>query len=113
MPERKAVTLGAGMSIKDATDLAERLNALADPIRLRIVSVLAADPGTLAVDLRTHIERTQPTLSYHLRQLRAAGFVEAEVLPRDPVMGCAQPAPLRLADGAMERLADAVRGLVR
>jgi ArsR family transcriptional regulator, cadmium/lead-responsive transcriptional repressor len=49
--------------------------ALADPTRLRIVHRLAEGPGTVG-DVMRHVRLSQPLVSWHLRQLRAAGLVE-------------------------------------
>ena len=51
--------------------------ALADPVRLRIVSMLAAAPGGTACgcELEDPLGLAQPTVSHHLRILREAGLV--------------------------------------
>ena len=54
------------------------LQALADPMRLRIVRQLAAERQTCACDLTVCIELAQPTVSHHLRVLREAGIVRSE-----------------------------------
>lgn len=70
----------APMSLDVATDLAGVFKALADPLRLRMLSAVAADPrGECCVcDLADLGEVSQPTISHHLRVLREAGLVEAE-----------------------------------
>jgi ArsR family transcriptional regulator len=54
--------------------------ALADPVRLRIVSILAAAPGGTACgcELEVPLGVAQPTVSHHLRILREAGLVVGE-----------------------------------
>ena len=54
--------------------------ALADPVRLRIVSMLAAAPGGTACgcELEDPLGLAQPTVSHHLRILREAGLVVGE-----------------------------------
>ena len=54
--------------------------ALADPVRLRIVSMLAAAPEGTACgcDLEDPLGLAQPTVSHHLRILREAGLVVGE-----------------------------------
>jgi ArsR family transcriptional regulator len=54
--------------------------ALADPVRLRIVSMLAAAPGGTACgcELEDPLGLAQPTVSHHLRILREAGLVAGE-----------------------------------
>lgn len=61
-----------------ATEMAPVLAALADPVRLRIVSMLAAAPDGAACgcDLESPLDLAQPTVSHHLRILREAGLVE-------------------------------------
>ncbi|MGF1596784.1 MAG: metalloregulator ArsR/SmtB family transcription factor [Acidimicrobiales bacterium] len=60
--------------------LAVRLKALADPVRIRLVSLLACTPGgeLCACDLPALLGRTQPTISHHLKLLTDAGFVTRE-----------------------------------
>ena len=52
----------------EANDLAEMLKALADPVRLRLVSLMAnSDTGEVcACDLPDLLQRSQPTVSHHL-----------------------------------------------
>lgn len=63
-----------------ATELAGVLKALADPVRLRLVSLIAAAPtGELcACDLPALLDRSQPTVSHHLTQLVRAGLIDRE-----------------------------------
>ena len=64
----------------EAAVLAEAFSALGDPVRLRLLSVLAqAEDGAVCVcDLVPAVDRSQPTVSHHLRILSAAGLVEGE-----------------------------------
>ncbi|MFD4421895.1 ArsR/SmtB family transcription factor [Agromyces sp. NPDC058484] len=61
----------------DAEALARRLRALADPVRLRLVSIVAASEGQEACvcDLIEPIGLSQPTVSHHLKILTEAGFL--------------------------------------
>ncbi|WP_291794266.1 metalloregulator ArsR/SmtB family transcription factor [Brevibacterium sp.] len=63
-----------------ATALAGVLKALADPLRLRMLSALAADPrGEACVcDLAGLAEVSQPTISHHLRVLKDVGVLTSE-----------------------------------
>ena len=63
-----------------AVELAGVLKALADPVRLRIVSLVGATPdGELcACDLPQLLGRSQPTISHHLGQLVKAGILHRE-----------------------------------
>ncbi len=56
--------------------MAERLGALADPVRLRIIGILARG-GHCVCDLRVEMVIAANLLSYHLRVLREAGLVTA------------------------------------
>ncbi len=70
----------------EAKDGAELLKALADPARLQILDVLLQRGGLVCVcdfegivglpDERTGQRPKQPTISHHLRVLRAAGLVD-------------------------------------
>lgn len=62
-----------------ATLLADRLKALADPTRLRMLDLLAAQPQPLCVcDITSQFRLRQPTISHHLRILREAGLISGE-----------------------------------
>jgi len=63
-----------------ALAMAPVLSALADPVRLRIVSMLLAAPdgSSCGCDLEEPLGLTQPTISHHLKVLREAGLVEGE-----------------------------------
>jgi ArsR family transcriptional regulator len=63
-----------------ARDMAAAFAALADPVRLRIVSMLSASPDGSACgcDLEGPLGLSQPTVSHHLKVLREAGVVEGE-----------------------------------
>lgn len=64
----------------EAVEMAPVLGALADPVRLRIVSMLAASPEGTACgcDLEAPLGLSQPTVSHHLKILREAGLIEGE-----------------------------------
>jgi ArsR family transcriptional regulator len=54
--------------------------ALGDPVRLRLVSLIASHPGGEACvcDISATIDLSQPTISHHLKVLRSAGLLESE-----------------------------------
>jgi ArsR family transcriptional regulator len=60
-----------------ADDLARSLKAIADPARLRLISIIAASEGQEACvcDLTEPLNIGQPTVSHHLKVLTDAGFV--------------------------------------
>ena len=72
--------LSAPLAEDDATELANLLKALADPARLRLVSLIAAAPDgeACACDLTEPLDRSQATVSHHLSQLTKAGILERE-----------------------------------
>jgi ArsR family transcriptional regulator len=53
--------------------------ALADPTRLRLFDLVrrAGDNGICSCDLVEPLDRSQPTISHHLKVLREAGLVES------------------------------------
>ncbi|MDQ4213075.1 metalloregulator ArsR/SmtB family transcription factor [Microbacterium capsulatum] len=61
----------------DAAELAATLKALADPARLRLLSIVASSEGQEACvcDLTDPIGLSQPTVSHHLKILTEAGFL--------------------------------------
>lgn len=63
-----------------AEGMAPVLAALADPVRLRIVSMLLAAPdgSCCGCDLTEPLGLAQPTVSHHLKVLRQAGLVAGE-----------------------------------
>ncbi len=59
--------------------LADRLKALADPTRLRMLDLLAGQREALCVcDITSQFDQHQPTISHHLRILRQAGLINGE-----------------------------------
>jgi len=73
-----APILSAPISEREAAEVTVVLKALADPIRLRLVSVVAAKGEACACDLPALVSRSQPTVSHHLSQLVKAGILERE-----------------------------------
>ena len=63
-----------------AAVLAPAFKALGDPIRLQLMSMIASAPGgeICVCDLTPAFELSGPTISHHLKTLRAAGLVDAE-----------------------------------
>ncbi len=65
------------VSPERAERIAGYAKALSDPIRVRLVDVLAAHPGELcACELLPMVEVAQSTLSHHLKTLTDAGVLE-------------------------------------
>jgi DNA-binding transcriptional ArsR family regulator len=63
-----------------ALQIALRLKALADPVRVKLVSLLFSSPDgeVCSCDLATAVGVGESTVSHHLSQLRRAGLVESE-----------------------------------
>lgn len=68
------------LSPEQAGELAQRLKALADPTRLRLLSLMLANPDLEACtcDLTEPLGLTQPTVTHHLRKLANAGLIVPE-----------------------------------
>jgi ArsR family transcriptional regulator len=72
--------LAAPLDAAAAGDLAKGFTALADPVRLRVLSILAAAPqGEVCVcDFVEPLGKSQPTVSHHLKVLADAGLVHGD-----------------------------------
>ena len=68
------------LSADAAGDVAAKLKALADPIRLRLFSLVASHAGGEACvcDISGDFDVTQPTISHHLKVLKDAGLLASE-----------------------------------
>lgn len=64
----------------DLTGAAQKFKALGDPVRLRMLALIAAGPGGEACvcEISTGFELSQPTISHHLKVLREAGLLDCE-----------------------------------
>jgi ArsR family transcriptional regulator len=71
---------GTAMSPQQAEQVAPLLKALADPVRLRLVSLIAASAGGEACvcDLNDAFDLTQATISHHLKVLHTAGLLDRD-----------------------------------
>lgn len=94
---------GGVLSDVSANRLAQRMKAVADPTRLRILSLVGAhgSVGACVCDLTEPVGLSQPTVSHHLKIL-----VEAGLLTRDKRGVWAY---FRLVPTALEALADDLR----
>lgn len=72
--------LRAPLTAVAAADMAVKLKALADPVRLQLFSAIASHAGGEACvcDISADIEVSQPTISHHLKVLRDAGLLTSE-----------------------------------
>ena len=68
------------LTAAESSELAGVFKALGDPVRLRLLSLIAAHEGGEACvcDLTGAFELSQPTISHHLKVLREAGLVTSE-----------------------------------
>jgi len=68
------------LSMEQAEQVAPLLKALADPVRLRLMSLVASRPGGEACvcDLNDAFDLSQPTISHHLKVLHEAGLLDRE-----------------------------------
>ena len=62
----------------DAAHLAHVLAALADPVRLQLFSIVAAQGEVCSCDLEAPLARSQPTISHHTKMLAEAGLIVGE-----------------------------------
>lgn len=100
---------GGGVSrldIAQADELAGRLGALADPVRLQMLSIIASASGgeVCACDFVGPIGKSQPTVSHHLKVLAEAGLVTGDKRGRWVWYA--------LATGGIDAVVDALSGVV-
>ena len=65
----------APMKEDDALEVAVRLKALADPVRVRLMSLLLAADEVCNCDLAPAVGVTEATVSHHLTVLKKAGLI--------------------------------------
>jgi ArsR family transcriptional regulator len=72
--------LSSPLDAPEAAQLALGFTALADPVRLQVLSILAASPeGEVCVcDFVKPLGKSQPTVSHHMKILADAGLVHGE-----------------------------------
>lgn len=75
-----ATLVGGPLETERATVIAGMFKALGDPVRLRLLAMIASAPeGEICVcDLSAEFSLTGPTISHHLRILREAGLVDGD-----------------------------------
>lgn len=71
---------GGTLEVEEAEHLARIFKALGDPTRVRLLSLIAAQPDREACicDLTEPVGLSQPTVSHHMKQLVDAGLVVRE-----------------------------------
>ena len=90
MNQRKTITIddnvvsccnplvNATLSEGEANDLARIFSALGDPVRLRMLSLIASEDEVCSCALEEPLQKSQPTISHHTRILAAAGLIVGE-----------------------------------
>lgn len=66
------------LSEDEAVELARVMAALADPVRLRLLSLVACGPEICSCELEGPLAKSQPTVSHHTRILAEAGLISGE-----------------------------------
>jgi len=96
--------LTGALGADEAGDLARTLKALADPARLRVLSLVAGSDGreVCVCDLTEPLGLSQPTVSHHLKVLVEAGFLQRD---KRGVW-----AYYSVVQGALDRVVDALPG---
>ncbi|MFB7444043.1 ArsR/SmtB family transcription factor [Streptomyces mirabilis] len=72
--------VSAPLAEDQAVELAKAFKALGDPVRLRLLSMIASREGgeVCVCELTPAFELSQPTVSHHLKLLRQAGLIDCE-----------------------------------
>lgn len=68
----------APLSEAEAIELARVIAALADPVRLRLLSLVASGSEVCSCELEGPLEKSQPTVSHHTKVLVDAGLISGE-----------------------------------
>lgn len=66
------------VTAEDAERLAPMFKALGDPVRLRMASMIAAQPELCVCEITPAFDLSSATISHHLKTLREAGLVDCE-----------------------------------
>jgi ArsR family transcriptional regulator, arsenate/arsenite/antimonite-responsive transcriptional repressor len=66
------------LSEAEATELAALFAALSDPVRLRLLSIVASEGEVCSCNLEDPLGKSQPTISHHTRVLADAGLIVGE-----------------------------------
>jgi ArsR family transcriptional regulator len=70
--------LVGGLDEANASELAQGFAALADPVRLRLLSLIAEAGECCSCDLEEPLGKSQPTISHHTKALAEAGLIVGE-----------------------------------
>ena len=83
MPKTRTIgccgsVLAEPLAERDAATLAASFAALSDPVRLRLLSIIASTDEVCSCDLEAPLKRSQPTISHHTKALAEAGLIVGE-----------------------------------
>jgi len=92
----------APLTDEEAAELAAIFAALSDPVRLRLLSIVATEGEVCSCNLEAPLAKSQPTISHHTRILSVAGLIEGEKRGRWTWW--------RVVPAQMERLRDLLGG---
>lgn len=70
--------LEAPLAVDEAEVVAATFRAVSDPVRLRLFSLVAASGEACVCDLPAQVDRSQATVSHHLKILVDAGLLTRE-----------------------------------
>jgi ArsR family transcriptional regulator len=70
--------LDAPLTEAEAHDIAAAFAALSDPIRVRLLSLVASADEVCSCNLEEPLGRAQPTISHHTKILAVAGLIEGQ-----------------------------------
>ncbi len=68
----------APLTDDEAVELGRIFAALSDPVRLRLLSIVATEGEVCSCNLEGPLGKSQPTISHHTRVLAEAGLIEGE-----------------------------------
>lgn len=77
-----SLLLGEPIAERDAVELAQAFAALANPVRLRLFSMIASADSACSCELIEPIGKSQPTVSHHTKVLADAGLITGEKVGR-------------------------------
>lgn len=66
------------LSEEEAGELAALYSALSDPVRLRLLSIVASEGEVCSCNLQAPLGKSQPTISHHTKVLADAGLISGE-----------------------------------
>lgn len=69
---------GAPLDDVDASELANTYSALADPVRLKLLSLIATSGEICSCDMVEPLAKSQPTVSHHTKILAEAGLITGD-----------------------------------